>query len=60
MSGALSPRLVSSVIVIDMYRIVLHRKLFWELEVPKKTDLELTRMVMVLLVDGILAPSAGP
>ena len=59
MSGDLSPSLVSSVIVIDMYRIVPHRKLFWELEVPKKINLELTPMVMVLLVDGILAPSAG-
>ena len=60
MSAALSPRLVSSVIVIDMYRIVPHRKLSWDLEVPKKTNLELTLMVMVLLVDGILAPFAGP
>jgi hypothetical protein len=60
MSAALSPRLVSNVIVTDMYQIVPHRKLFWELEVPKKTNLELTLMVMVLLVDGILAPFAGP
>ena len=41
MSAALSLRLASSVIVIDMYRIVPHRKLFWELEVLKKTNLEL-------------------
>ena len=60
MSAALSPRVASSVIVIDMYRIVPHRKLFWELEVQKKTNLELTLMVMALLVDGILAPFAGP